>query len=362
MNRVVSIAAAALVAVLVSRAAYAVDVEGKVNAVMGERVMIEVGSPGSVNAGDEVSVGFTTPDGDYIPVGKWRVESVSGSTITAEKVEAMGPANVGMRAIVHASAAPKGSAAYPTKGGYPSKEDYPSKGGGSPKGPPPVSVESDAENAYRTGLDYRHGTAGVAKDLPKALWFFEQAAVQGHVKAINEAGYAYQNGRGTQKDYAEAMRWYRRAADKGDGEALNNVAYMYVFGMGVDKDYTEAMYWLKRAAETGYGWAYNNLGAMYEFGYGTPHDFKRSIEYYEMATREGIGRAYFNLGYMHERGCGVAADSNKAMELYNKAASSGIEKAKERVAKAVQHERFGDGFIEARFVWDEAAPCGTFHD
>jgi len=80
--------------------AQAVEIRGKVMAVSGETVTIKLESDLSPNIGDKVKISFTTPDGDKIPVGEWKVSKVTGKNVTATKVEGA-EANIEMDAVIY---------------------------------------------------------------------------------------------------------------------------------------------------------------------------------------------------------------------------------------------------------------------
>jgi len=77
----------------------------------------------------------------------------------------------------------------------------------------------------------------------------KQAAEQGNVKAQNDLGVSYENGRGVIPDDAEAVKWYQKAAEQGDSYAQFNLGLMYHNGNGIAKNEAEAAKWFQKAAE-----------------------------------------------------------------------------------------------------------------
>jgi TPR repeat protein len=130
----------------------------------------------------------------------------------------------------------------------------------------------DADKAYHRG------------DYKTAYPLFKQLAEQGNVKAQNNLGEMYFNGRGVPKDYVEAMKWFRKAAGQGNAQAQFNLGLMYVLGQGVPQDYAEAMKWYRKAAEQGNALAQFNLGSMYAKGHGVPQDNVLAYVWFDLAV------------------------------------------------------------------------------
>lgn len=91
-----------------------------------------------------------------------------------------------------------------------------------------VSIE-----AYnKLGEYYQKGIA-VQKDIGAAIRRYEEAAVYGHILAMNALGSLYYNDMG---DYEQATEWFKKAADKGCERSQNNLGTCYEFGHGVEKN------------------------------------------------------------------------------------------------------------------------------
>jgi uncharacterized protein len=65
-------------------------------------------------------------------------------------------------------------------------------------------------------------------------------------------------------DYVTAYRLLRPLAEQGDVRAQNDLGSMYQDGKGVPQNYTGAMKWYRRAAEQNYATSQFNVGLMYE--------------------------------------------------------------------------------------------------
>ena len=63
-------------------------------------------------------------------------------------------------------------------------------------------------------------TKGGAANLSRAFHLYEQAALAGNLRAMNETGRCYRNGTGVQRDYRKAAEWYGKAAATGDTRGM----------------------------------------------------------------------------------------------------------------------------------------------
>jgi TPR repeat protein len=103
----------------------------------------------------------------------------------------------------------------------------------------------------RLGEMYFNGR-GVIQDYKTALKWYQLAADQGDVAALNHLGNIFFKGQGVIQNYKTALKWYQRIADQGDAGAQYLVADMYFNGQGVVQDYTRAHMWWNIAASQGH--------------------------------------------------------------------------------------------------------------
>ena len=152
-------------------------------------------------------------------------------------------------------------------------------------------------------------------------------AQNGYAKAQYHLGDCYYEGKGVSEDYEQAVFWYRKAAEQGYVKAQHDLGYCYQYGKGVEKDYEQAVYWYRKAADQGNASAQNNLGYCYRHGLGVPEDNEQAVQWYRKAAEQGYASAQFNLAFCYENGYGVPIDITKAVEWYRKAAREGNENA-----------------------------------
>jgi uncharacterized protein len=95
--------------------------------------------------------------------------------------------------------------------------------------------DGSADAQYALGSLYLHGKH-VAKDIEKAVEFFEIAAKSMHSDALFDLAIAQENGEVNKASVDEAFRNYLLSAIAGDRGAIFELARCYFYGIGVDKD------------------------------------------------------------------------------------------------------------------------------
>lgn len=148
----------------------------------------------------------------------------------------------------------------------------------------------DSNMLFDFGYNYYYGIE-CAKDLHKAVIYWEKAALKGHVMAQFNLAQCYESSIGVSQDLSKSFYWYQKAAENGDMDAIYNTGCNYYMGKGCKKDYYEA------------------------------------VRYFEMAADKQYTKAIYNLGICYRDGTGVQADCDKAVELLQQAANQGHEKA-----------------------------------
>ena len=89
-------------------------------------------------------------------------------------------------------------------------------------------------------------------DQPKAeqaVYWYKQAARQGHILAQYNLGHHLLTGNGVEKDERAAIDWWKQAAQEDHALAQFNVGRAYYLGIGVEKDHNQSRYWFSRAAQ-----------------------------------------------------------------------------------------------------------------
>lgn len=108
-----------------------------------------------------------------------------------------------------------------------------------------------AEAQYQLGLFYAESDNAFDSDLSSAMYWYKQAAAQGHACAQYNLASGYQKGLGIRQNAEKAFYWYRKAALQGDRDAQYNLAVSYEQGLGVAPDPEQALHWYQKAADQG---------------------------------------------------------------------------------------------------------------
>ena len=110
---------------------------------------------------------------------------------------------------------------------------------------------------YSIGYCMRNGIA-CQKDIPTAIFWLEKAIKQGHVRAMLELAYIYDDKENGYYNKQKAIEWYTRAANLGNASAEFNLAFFYHSGDGVEQDIAKACALWKSAADKGHESAKHN--------------------------------------------------------------------------------------------------------
>ena len=116
-------------------------------------------------------------------------------------------------------------------------------------------------------------------------------AEKGIARAQCAVALMYHHGRGVGKDLTKAAEWYEKAARQNNVVALNNLGVMYRRGNGVARTSTRAIELFEKATLLGYGLSAYHLADMYRRGEGTDRDPLRAYVLYAFARDKlGSGR------------------------------------------------------------------------
>jgi len=226
----------------------------------------------------------------------------------------------------------------------------------------PMAAREDADALNMIGILYRNGL-GVPSDAPRALGYFERAAIQDFSASLYNLGDLLQDGApgvpvdlgraetlylraiavddnpgamnnlavllevrdAPDADWPRIVDLYRRATEGGDIDAPVNLALLLFNESGGYGDPVEARRLLEaEVAETGYGRAERLLGYFNEIGSGGPQDTGRAIALCQAAVADGVAEAAVDLGVMHRLGApGLAVDLGAAADWFRRASGMG---------------------------------------
>ena len=171
----------------------------------------------------------------------------------------------------------------------------------------------------------------VACDDATAVAQLSSAVARGNADAQSALGDHYMRGAGVRRDDARAKALYEQAAAQGHARAMAKVAYMHEFGRGgvAGPDYATAVALYTRAARLGFPDAQYNLGFLVAQGRGHARDEAKAARLYARAAASGHVNAQFALAIAHKRGAGVDQSDARAREWCESAAAAGFAPARE---------------------------------
>jgi TPR repeat protein len=137
--------------------------------------------------------------------------------------------------------------------------------------------------------------AGTAQDAKAAFAWFNKAAAQDHLMALNMVGRCYDLGWGVPVDKQRAAECFRISAERGLEWGMYNYATLLALGEGVAKDKPAALDWFRKAAGLGNAKAANYVGSFHEDGWVVPRDLSVAEAQYRIAAEGGDFRGAFNL-------------------------------------------------------------------
>jgi hypothetical protein len=116
-----------------------------------------------------------------------------------------------------------------------------------------LATQGDPVAMYNLSGSYDAGRHGLPKDYQASLaWAALSAMVGGHVRAMNNVGYALKDGEGVPRpDPRRAMSWFLRAAPLGHISCIYAAGRAYKDGQGVEIDLVAAQRWLMRGKDLG---------------------------------------------------------------------------------------------------------------
>lgn len=133
-----------------------------------------------------------------------------------------------------------------------------------------------------------------AGEAREGFAWFNKAAAQGHLMALNMVGRCYDLGWGTKVDKVRAGECFRIAAERGLDWGMYNYATALTLGEGVAEDKPAAFAWFEKAAALGNAKAVNYLGSFHEDGWVVGRDMAKAADFYARAAEGGDFRGAFN--------------------------------------------------------------------
>ena len=139
---------------------------------------------------------------------------------------------------------------------------------------------------YKLGKMLLNGD-GVEKDIPKAIEWLKQTAVEENEFAEYALGRLFLKGEEVEKDIFAAEEYLLKSASCGNKYAAYLLGKENLSGENFGKDVQKAIDYLKRAAEKGFDFAEYELGKIYLFGNDIPKDTETALAYLKSAAANG---------------------------------------------------------------------------
>ncbi|TWB33852.1 tetratricopeptide repeat protein [Nitrospirillum pindoramense] len=150
--------------------------------------------------------------------------------------------------------------------------------------------------AYKLGLIYAYGLAGVTKSPVAAARYYDQAAAAGHAWAQYRLAQLYLDGTGVPRNPQKGLKLLFKAADSNHPAAAFNVGMLYLAGRDLPPDNELAVQYLKRAADLGVPDAQYNLALLTFRGIGTRQGLYEAFQLMTKAAQGGVVKAQTALG------------------------------------------------------------------
>ena len=109
------------------------------------------------------------------------------------------------------------------------------------------AYEGDREAQFKVGVLFTNNQFD-PPDFEQAVYWYKQAARQGHILAQYNLGHQYLQGVGVTANERTAMQWWAQAAQQDHQLAQFNLGRAYYLGIGVHEDHAQSKYWFERAA------------------------------------------------------------------------------------------------------------------
>ena len=165
-----------------------------------------------------------------------------------------------------------------------------------------------AKAQYNVAILYREGHGTPGSPVLYRQWM-EAAAAQELALALFTLGLDYDVGRGVAKDLPRALGYYERAAEAGDMKAAYNAGQINLLGEGaIPANPLKAIRFLEMSAKARDAKALMTLGWIFETGFTGVQDIHLSKDYYYRAEVAGHGAAAAAIDRLKEVASRLAFD------------------------------------------------------
>ncbi len=179
------------------------------------------------------------------------------------------------------------------------------------------------------GVAYINGT-GVAKDLAKALAYYQKACTWKHATGCGFAGSMLTSGDGTAKDPAAGFALRTKACKGKHGPSCNDLGTAWSEGKdgaaSVDHIKAKALY--EQACKLADGLGCFNLGNVFRLGEGMKHPYpKQAVTFFQRSCDLEQAKGCTELAIILYEGKAAPKDADRAVRLLERGCTLGSEVA-----------------------------------
>ena len=142
--------------------------------------------------------------------------------------------------------------------------------------------KGDAEAITHLGDQYFYGRLGLAKDVPRAIELWTEAAQLGSLNAHFHLGMVYYNGDGDAEDKSRGIRHFQEAAMKGQTDSRHMLGFAEFQG----GNYEVALQHWMISAKMGDQDSLNAIKKIFKEGHATQAQYAKALIGYSDAVEE----------------------------------------------------------------------------
>ena len=166
------------------------------------------------------------------------------------------------------------------------------------------------------------------RNIKKAFLVIKSFAKEGDGRSENNLACLYAAGVGVLKDMEKAFYWFERAAVSGEAGAQLTLGYCYLYGDAAAisgkfsvQDQKKAFYWFKKSAEQKNSVAQERVGLFYAHGEVVEKNIKTSFYWWRLSERQGnfMAKLHLGIGYIKGEGINGPSDPKTGFKLIKEA-------------------------------------------
>lgn len=204
------------------------------------------------------------------------------------------------------------------------------------------AIELGNTNAmFRISYYLHNGKGGLQVDIPREIELLTEASKRGNHQATYRLGLLFEdNESGMAQNLELSVKYFQLAADNGILAAINKMGELYLFGEVIPANLTKAISCFTAASEQGYGKASYWLGRLHTDGIGQlEKDTQKAMNYYRKAIEQGYEEArewmeQLQKNLVDETITDIEIPQDKSDEELYKEAKNALEKAQFKTAYA----------------------------